>query len=283
MRFTFGDTLVGPAVWLVAALLVGAATALAQGTVGPATALTIGETFTIQSKALAETRRINVYAPPEYVASKDARLPVLYMPDGGMAEDFLHIAGLLQVSIGNGTMRPFLLVGIENTQRRRDLSGPTQNPNDRKIAPQVGGSAAFRQFIRSELMPVVTGRYRTTGETAIIGESLAGLFVVETLYLEPDLFDTYIAFDPSLWWNDNALVTGAAARMRQGWDRPRRLYLASSGEKELAPLAKDLADLLKLHAPANLTWQYELLAAETHATLYHPAALNALRRMFAPR
>ena len=132
-------------------------------------------------------------------------------------------------------------------------------------------------------MPLVTGRYRTTGETAIIGESLAGLFVVETLYLEPDLFDTYIAFDPSLWWNDNALVSGAAARMRQGWDRPRRLYLASSGEKELAPLAKDLADLLKLHAPANLTWHYELLAAETHATLYHPAALNALRRMFAPR
>jgi uncharacterized protein len=283
MRFTFGDTFVGPAAWLVAVLLFGPATALAQGIAGPATALTFGETFTIASKTLAETRRINVYAPPEYVASKDARLPVLYMPDGGMAEDFLHIAGLLQVSIGNGTMRPFLLVGIENTQRRRDLSGPTENANDRKMAPQVGGSAAFRQFIRSELMPVVTGRYRTTGETAIIGESLAGLFVVETLYLEPDLFDTYIAFDPSLWWNDKALVTGAAARMRLGWDRPRRLYLASSGEKELAPLAKDLAEALKLHAPASLTWHYELLAAETHATLFHPAALNALRRLFAPR
>ena len=162
MRFTYGDTLLGPAAWLMAALLMSPASATAQGAAVPATALTIGETFTIQSKTLAETRRINVYAPPDYVASKDVRLPVLYMPDGGMAEDFLHIAGLLQVSIGNGTMRPFLLVGIENTQRRRDLSGPTQNANDRKIAPQVGGSAAFRQFIRTELMPVVTGRYRTT-------------------------------------------------------------------------------------------------------------------------
>lgn len=37
------------------------------------------------------------------------------MPDGGIAEDFLHVAGLVQVSAGNGTMRPFLLVGI--TQR----------------------------------------------------------------------------------------------------------------------------------------------------------------------
>ncbi len=49
------------------------------------------------------------------------RLTVLYMPDGGMDEDFLHVAGLVQVSTGNGTMRPFLLVGIENTERRRNL------------------------------------------------------------------------------------------------------------------------------------------------------------------
>jgi hypothetical protein len=35
----------------------------------------------------------------------DARFPVLDMPDGGLAEDFLHVAGLVQVSVGNGTMR----------------------------------------------------------------------------------------------------------------------------------------------------------------------------------
>jgi predicted alpha/beta superfamily hydrolase len=271
---------------LVTLLLLVPWTADAQGvsvSASPAAPLTIGETFTIQSAALGEARRINVYAPPSYTASTDTRLPVLYMPDGGMAEDFLHIAGLVQVSTGNATMRPFLLVGIENTQRRRDLTGPTQNAEDRKIAPVVGGSAAFRQFIKSELMPVITSRYRTTGEKAIMGESLAGLFVVETLYLDPDMFDTYVAFDPSLWWNNNAMVTGAAARLKQGWTKPRRLYLASSGEKQLAPLAKDLAGILAAHAPANLTWQYELLAAETHATIYHPAALQALRRLFAPQ
>ncbi len=74
----------------------------------------------------------------------------------------------------------------------------------------MGGSAAFRRFIRAELMPLVNARCRTTGETAIVGESLAGLFVVETFLLEPDLFDTYVAFDPSLWWNDAYLVKRAA-------------------------------------------------------------------------
>ena len=59
--------------------------------------LAFGETFTINSKVLGETRRINVYAPPGYQESAETRLPVLYMPDGGMAEDFLHVAGLVQV------------------------------------------------------------------------------------------------------------------------------------------------------------------------------------------
>src|SRR5260370_23213965 len=85
--------------------------------------LVIGDTFTIESKILGETRRINVYVPPGYRESQDVQVPVLYMPDGGMAEDFLHVAGLVQVSVGNGTMRPFLLVGIANTQRRASITG----------------------------------------------------------------------------------------------------------------------------------------------------------------
>lgn len=249
--------------------------------VGQASALTVGETFTIQSKTLGEARRINVYLPPAYNDSPSVRLPVLYMPDGGIGEDFLHIAGLVQVSVGNGTMRPFLLVGIENTQRRRDLTSPTESAEDKKIAPQVGGSAAFRRFVHSELMPVVNTRYRTTKETAIMGESLAGLFVVETFFVEPDLFDTYIAFDPSLWWNNNELVNRAVDRLRVSGNRHRSLYLASSGE-DFSRLTNQLAELLGKNAPSNLTWHYERMPSESHATIYHPAALQALRRLFKP-
>ena len=42
-----------------------------------------------------------------------------------------------------------------------------------RTAPVVGGSAAFRRFIREELMPQVKARYNTTGETALIGDSLS--------------------------------------------------------------------------------------------------------------
>lgn len=261
-----------------------ATSALAQSPAASAAeSIAFGETFTIASAILGETRRINVYVPPAWGEAPDARRPVLFMPDGGLAEDFLHVAGLLQVSVGNGTMRPFILVGIENTERRRDLTGPTRVAKDSTIAPRVGGSAAFRRFLRAELMPAVDARYRTTGETGIVGESLAGLFVVETFLLEPDLFDHYIAFDPSLWWNDRHLL-GVAAEPRAGTgSRPRTLFLASSGEPELAELTGRFADVLGKRGDPGVTLHYTPMPAETHATIYHPAALLAFRQLFKPR
>jgi len=237
--------------------------------------LCVGQTFEIKAKELGETRRVNVYLPPGYTAATAQALPVLLMLDGGLAEDFLHVAGLVQVGVGNETMRPFLLVGIENTERRRDLTGPTTQARDLKIAPRVGGSAAFRRFLRHELLPEVRRRYRTTPETAVVGESLAGLFVVETLLLEPDLFDTYLAFDPSLWWNKEQLLTQAEARLPTAPGPPKTLFLASSNETELAAAIARLARAAE--ANPRLRLRYAPLPTETHGTIYHPAALLAFR------
>ena len=249
---------------------------------GPAQPLVIGDTFTLDSKVLGEVRRINVYRAPAYGAAADAPLPVLYMPDGGIGEDFLHLAGLLQISVLNGTMRPVMLVGIENTERRRDLTGPTDDPEDRRIAPRVGGSAAFRDFLRDELMPAIRKRYPTTGETAIVGESLAGLFVVETLLLEPALFDSYVAIDPSLWWNRHALLAQLDAQSEAGSDSSTRVFIASSDEPGLAGPAARFAASFRQSARSGLRVHLVPMPEERHATIYHPAALRAFRLLFAP-
>lgn len=253
----------------------------AQATAEAPQALVIGETFRIRSAVLNEERRINVYAPPAYASSPDVRLPVLYMPDGGVAEDFVHVAGLVQVLTGNGTMRPFLLVGIENTERRRDLTGPTENEEDRKIAVRVGGSANFRAFVRDELIPAIEKRYRTTRERAIVGESLAGLFIVETLLLEPALFDTYVAFDPSLWWNDEKLVKQAGGMAAVHAMPPKRLYIATSSEGSSAATRRLAKSLSRRRAATLRVWSVPM-PDEKHATIYHPAALRAFRLLFSP-
>ena len=239
-----------------------------------------GESLLLQSRLLGETRRINVYLPEPYQQQPDLRLPLLLMPDGGMAEDFPHIAGLLQVGIANGTVRPFILVGIENTQRRRDLTPPSEEARDRAIAPQIGGSALLRRFLREELLPLVEARYRCTEERAIIGESLAGLFVLETLLLEPALFSTAIAIDPSLWWNREQLLKELPAR--SAVLAHHRLFIASADKDgNTAPILRFVQQLRRLR-PAGLDWHYQPMPDEGHATVYHPAALIAMRRLLKP-
>lgn len=269
----------GAAPLLLAALGGGWTEGAAQEPVPP------HETFTIESAALGETRRINVYTPPGYQRYGTGEYPVLYMPDGGVAEDFPHVASAVDAAIRAGDMRRMIVVGIENTERRRDMTGPTEVEEDRRIAPRVGGSAAFRRFIGAELMPEVRRRYRASEESAIIGESLAGLFVVETFFLEPHLFDTYVALSPSLWWNGGALVRGADERIAAWRPRTRAgavVYLSSADEDNIAPAAARLAESLRANAPPLLRWQYRPRPDLTHATIYRAEAPRVLRDLFPP-
>ena len=256
--------------------------AKAGGASGTSASLDIGQTFTMASARLGETRRLNVYLPEGYAEHPDARYPVMYLLDGGIHEDFLHIAGLLQVSAANGTMRPFILVGIENTQRRRDMTPVTEVANDRTIAPVVGGAVPFRAFIRDELMPEIARRYRTTDESAIVGESAAGLFIMDTLVTAPDMFDDYIAIDPMLWWNDKALMKGFRAYLNAHPDLKARLFVANSGEPTIAEVAVWVPVVLQEAAPKGLTWRYLSLPEETHGTVFQPAAMQAFRALLAP-
>jgi uncharacterized protein len=237
--------------------------------------------FTIASKHTSEQRPINVYLPPGYATSQRP-FPVLYMPDGGIAEDFPHITNTIDSLIREGAIAPLIVVGIENTQRRRDLTGETTVDEDRKVAPVVGGSRAFREFVGRELMPEIERRYRCTGERAIVGESLAGLFVIETLFEAPGLFDRYIAMSPSLWWNDHAIARQAAARIPSLHGRERRLWFTAADETDIYRFTDQLALDLKANAPADLVWTYDPRRGEHHNTIFRATKEKAFRETLWP-
>lgn len=234
------------------------------------------DSLAIGSRALGETRTINVHLPSTYRATGSVRFPVLYMPDGGIAEDFPHVVATIDSLIARKRIRPVIVVGIPNTERRRDLTGPTTVASDSAIAPRVGGSAAFRRFIREELIPAIDARYRTTGERGIVGESLAGLFVVETFLRDPDLFTRYVALDPSLWWNRGSLVDSAAALLAAAPAGPRRLFIASSNVAEIAGPTARIAALLRSTAPADLRWRHLPRPDLTHATIFRAVGPSGL-------
>ena len=246
-------------------------------------AIVIGRGYDLVSKILNQTRRINVWLPPSYADGKQS-YPVLYLQDGGLPEDFHHISGLLQVGAMNGYLQEVILIGVADIDRKHDLSFPTHDARDLKDFPTTGGSAAFREFMAKELLPWVKGRYRLSGQSAMIGESLAGLFVVETFLKQPALFDTYIAVSPSLWWDSQSLAKGAAG-MLAGLDpavvRSRRLWLTIGDEgSDMLAGVELLADAARRQMDAQ-HFTYQPLMGEHHNSIFHPAASLALRRLYA--
>lgn len=233
------------------------------------------QTFKIQSKRVSEERTINVWVPKDYDTS-NLSYPVIYMADGGTKEDFPHMANTIAQLIAENKINSVVLVGIENTERRRDLTGPTIVEKDKKIAPVVGGSTNFRAFINDELIPEINKRYRTTAVKTLIGESVAGLFVMETLITSPEMFDNYIAFDPSLWWNNNGLVSSIKINQIQNLKTPKRLWFAGSNAKDIYPSTRELNQILNKQKPSNLKWFYSDEPIEKHNTIFRATKEKAL-------
>lgn len=235
----------------------------------------VHDSFKMESKHVGETRVIAVWTPPSYNVGNES-FPVLYMPDGGVKEDFPHIANTLAKLVADKSIPPFILVGIENTDRHRDLSGTSQVKKDKRYCPLSDGAKDFREFITDELFQEISKRYRVTEEKGIIGESLAGLFVVETMLLKPESFNFYIAMDPSLWWNNSYLVKNADEILANFSNSEIKLWFAGSQAKDISKQTNNLATLLESNAPKNLKWEFSNEPNEKHHTIFRATKEKAL-------
>ncbi|MEM7561321.1 MAG: hypothetical protein AAF394_19520 [Planctomycetota bacterium] len=120
-------------------------------------------------------------------------------------------------------------------------------------------------------------RYRTTEQRAIIGESAAGLFVVETLMLKPEMFHAYIAKDPSIYWNNSYLVRSASEHLSKLPDSEIRLWFAGSSVADIQPHTRKLNEVLKEHAPESLDWKYSDQPQEEHHTIFRATKEAAMQ------
>lgn len=247
--------------------------------------LTVATSYIVKSEFLGGERIVTVRLPAEYEAEPERHFPVVYLLDGGPEQDFIHIAGIAQSREMNYSFEPFILVGIQSVNRRHELSPPVADPEpyEEVLGATPGGSANYRRFLRDELMPAIDEQYRTNQHNAIIGESLAALFVIETLLEEPTLFLDYIAISPSLWWEKMRYSREAPDYFERYDANHRRLYLTSANEGDWHREGTErFVAALRDHAPESLKWTFvDAGESETHATLFHPMALDAFRTLFA--
>jgi len=252
----------------------------------------LGEIREIQSVQLNEKRILNIYLPDGYNPNDTTRYPVIYLLDGSADEDFIHIARLVQFNNFPWINRlpKTILVGIANTDRKRDFTFTSQVNSDNSRMPTAGGSAKFIAFLDNELQPFIEKRYKTNRDKTLIGQSLGGLLATEILLKKPTLFNKYIIISPALWWNNGSLLKQDGVVLQPSFSSLTTVYIGV-GKEGLAPGdfprvmevdANLLADKLNSSKSKSLKIFFDYLPQEDHSTVTHQAVFNAIRLLYPP-
>jgi len=243
------------------------------------TPLSIGEKIEFQSAILNENRILNIYLPNGYSNDSLKKYPVIYLLDGSIDEDFIHISGLVQFgSFSWINMIPeSIVVGISNIDRKKDFTFPTNNKKDKKDFPTTGESENFINFIENELQPYINKKYNINSIKTLIGQSLGGLLATEILFKKPNLFDNYIIVSPSLWWDDESLLKYTPSL----YSSKKSIFIAVGKEGNIMEkAAKDLYNKLSLISKENTTLYYEFFENKNHGDALHLAVYNAFEKIF---
>jgi len=209
---------------------------LAKSQPGPDGKITIGKVDSIWSGTLKENRYYVVYTPPSYSNTiyLPKKYPVLYLLDGDA--HFHSVTGLLQFLStginGNYVIPEMIVIGIPNTDRTRDLT-PTHTDKgpDGKELPFLrtsGGMSNFFKFLKNELIPHVDSSYRTSSFRVLVGHSFGGITAINALYTIPETFNSYIAIDPSLWYDNQVLMKKAKDYFSKANLKGKTLFLGQA-------------------------------------------------------
>lgn len=234
----------------------------------------------IQSQVLQEERILNVYAPSSDQSDTSNKFPVIYVLDGSANEDFIHIVGIVQFLVMSKQMKPCIVVGIANVDRKRDFTFPTSIEKDKLDFPTTGHSENFIRFIESECIPYVQEQYPTSEEKTLIGQSLGGLLASEVLLKKPVLFQHFLIVSPSFWWNNQSLLKEFKHKTNQYHELGTKVYLAVGNEHPMMVKdAKTYSSYLKNQLNHN-NKQFEHLKKEDHGTILHQAVFNGLKWLY---
>lgn len=254
--------------------------------------ISIGTRHTLFSRILNEERNYWVYVPEKQPGEPERSYPVLYLLDG---DSFFHsVVGITRFFSSSKvpSLPPCIVVAILNTDRTRDLTPTssaarrdgTVHPGDK---PEGGGAESFYHFLTEELRPEIEEDLPTNGQNLLVGHSYAGLFTLHVLLTHPDAFDTYMALDPSLWWDQGHYLKQIEQNVDTMDFFRKRLYVGFAtqprpGNKLIHfPLVDTFLETV---APRMKNQRLHVISRkfpeETHGTIALPGIYDGLKCLF---
>jgi predicted alpha/beta superfamily hydrolase len=238
-------------------------------------------TLTIKSNVLGEDRVILVRTPDGYETNKQA-YPVIYLTDGNA--QIGHTSSTAEFLARNGRMSEVIVVGINNTDRTRDLSPSKPRNTGATGAPQfptAGGADKFLQFIETELIPEIEKRYRVSPYRVLAGHSLGGLFAVHAMLSRPELFKSYVAVSPNLNWDNQLLVKRAEDFFKTRKEMNATFFITMANEGgEMEDAYYQMKQLLAKNQVKGFEWEAMEMPDEDHGTVVLRSHYYGLRKIY---
>ena len=259
----------------------------------------IGVTDSLYSNTLKEQRTIWVQLPENFDPLSQLTYPVVYVLDGGV---HLKAVSTVHSYYWGGFMPEMIIVGISNrTNRTRDLT-TSELKLRRGMAynQENGGAENFTMFIEKELIPYIDSKYPTTDYRTLIGHSYAGLFAISTLINHPDLFDNYLAIDPSLDWDNQKLLNQSKDVLSSKSFKGKSLFMSLGGQLHMqnsdinintvmldtteytlfARSIIEFAEFAENNRQNDLNIQWKFYEQDIHGTLPLPSVMDGLIYLF---
>ncbi len=152
--------------------------------------------------------------------------PVIYLLDGDA--NFNSMVSITEFMSNAGLCPPMIVVGVLHPARMTDLTFGT----DKETPGITGRGEKFMLYVEKELMPYIDSNYPTASYKIIIGHSVGGLTVVNTLVHHPNLFNAYVSLDGALWWNDQQIVKEAKMILANKDFKGKTLFMALANRME---------------------------------------------------
>ena len=228
-----------------------------------------GKRDSLHSAVLKEDRAFQVLLPENFDPGQ--KYDVMYILDGD--GNLNTISDIQQFAQNETFMPPVIMVAVFNTNRERDMT-----PTHADQLPGSGGADKFLAFLKNELVPYIDKKYPVSGNNILYGHSLTGLFSVYAFLTEPQLFNYYLAVDPSLWWDSNYINKLAGDKLNASLDKGKSLFITGRDEAGLKQMGiADIDTLLKNKAPKDLNWKIVGYPDEHHGSLRLKSVYDGLK------
>jgi uncharacterized protein len=229
---------------------------------------------TLASAKVGEPREFWVSLPDRYHESAE-KYPVIYMMDGEVNFNSGVIGGVRQAA-WLGEIPEFIIVGIKNTNRSKDIFPEEITYPD---GSKDGGRAnRYLDFVGDELIPRMATSYRVTDYRILYGTSNTGFTAVHALFRNPDLASAYIAASATLGVPSFRSARDELVGSFKGGRRELVLVMGEHDLPTVVSLNGALKETVGSKAPAGLTCRLRVIENGEHVP--PDALVQGLRVLF---